>query len=520
MDSMVRATGNRVRADIPSANTTPLMLGIAEAYLADGDSATMRVRYGRVAAFLFLLSASYGLVVALAVGGPTLHDQLAVVALTFVTVPVLVALPWARMPGWATIGPAAWGVLLLSLGGVLAGALLYYACMYAALFTYTGLTQRPGITGRVGVLALIGVGAASLLGRQDTDLLPIVVTVLVGVCVGELISLSAAWQRHTRSELVVLQMALSRLIASESETEAANIVAEVARDLLGADEVITVLSVRPGSTLFVGRGGAGDIAYTEARTDIAAENSGTSRCIYAGQPIFVADAAADPGLRQDLIRKNGVRSTLFIPVPGEGGWMGSLTVWWTTSRRELDIFSQQTLHLLTTQAGQVLERLREVQWLDEAATTDPLTGIGNRRSFDDDLGRLPVGGSVIVLDLDSFKDVNDTHGHGAGDDVLRQFASMIAMCVREGDSVARLGGDEFALFLPTEDSDVAAAAVLDRLAARWPYPLGVTFSAGVARRTSDETVTETLVRADTALYVSKHGQHANRRRRTGTAASA
>lgn len=519
MATKVRASDVRVREDTPSANTTPAMLRFAQSYLADGDSAAMRVRYGRVAAFLFLLAGFYGLIVAPAVGGEYLAEQLVVVSAAFLSVPATLLVPWARVPNWATIVPALWGGVLLTIGGALAGALFYYSCMYAALFAYTGLTQRPGITGRVGVLALIGVGVAAIWGRQDADLIQVIVTVLVSVCVGELFSLSAAWHRHTRSELVLLQMAMTQLVAAESEQEAASIIAEVGRSLLDADEVITVLAVRPGSTLFVGRGGAGDTDFTQARTDVATDDSGTARCIREGRPVFVADAPNDGSLRQELVVKNNVKSAVFIPLPGEGGWMGSLTVWWTSPRTQLDTFAGEALDLLMTQAGQVLERLREVEWLDEAATTDPLTGIGNRRSFDDHLERLPVGGSVIVLDLDFFKQVNDTHGHLAGDDILCKFASLISMCVREGDTVARLGGDEFALFLPTDDSATASAAVLERLRDHWTTPLGVTFSAGVAQRLPAETSNETLVRADTALYENKHGEHSERRRRRSVASA-
>jgi diguanylate cyclase (GGDEF)-like protein len=165
-----------------------------------------------------------------------------------------------------------------------------------------------------------------------------------------------------------------------------------------------------------------------------------------------------------------------------------------------------------------LERIRDR--LEVMATTDPLTGLLNRRRFleacQDELDRTRRYGcplSVIALDLDHFKDVNDHLGHAAGDDVLRTLALVLRDQARQHDVAARLGGEEFAILLP-ETSLGDAIALGERLrrhvgALRLAIAgeaLAVTASFGVADvLPTDLTVEDALARADRALYRAKRG---------------
>ena len=138
--------------------------------------------------------------------------------------------------------------------------------------------------------------------------------------------------------------------------------------------------------------------------------------------------------------------------------------------------------------------------LAESASTDLLTGLPNRRMLDRALGRLSADDTVIMLDLDHFKQVNDNFGHAAGDEVLRVFGRVLRGTVRGRDTVGRLGGDEFLIVLgPPEAADV----LLQRLHAEWlterPFP--VTFSAGITASAGDPD--ETVSLADQALYQAK-----------------
>lgn len=158
--------------------------------------------------------------------------------------------------------------------------------------------------------------------------------------------------------------------------------------------------------------------------------------------------------------------------------------------------------------------------LRELADTDPLTGLPNRRVFDqrlqDELDRARRYDQVItvvLLDLDDFKRVNDSHGHAAGDRVLRQLGSMLRRELRTMDSIARIGGEEFAITLP-ETGGTGARIFVDRVLRRIALhnfgdaaiPIWVTASAGLATFPDDRAADgEAILKiADENLYRAKH----------------
>jgi two-component system, cell cycle response regulator len=167
------------------------------------------------------------------------------------------------------------------------------------------------------------------------------------------------------------------------------------------------------------------------------------------------------------------------------------------------------------------ERLREsVQASMELAVTDGLTGLYNRRYLDnhmaamfDDSVRRGRHLSVLVLDIDKFKPINDTYGHDAGDEVLREFATRIRSQTRGIDVVARYGGEEVVVVIPDTDLDIARL-VAERIRERvedemfaihqMTRQVKVTVSIGVASRLpTDSAASEVLKRADVALYKAK-----------------
>lgn len=150
--------------------------------------------------------------------------------------------------------------------------------------------------------------------------------------------------------------------------------------------------------------------------------------------------------------------------------------------------------------------LEEVELL---ARSDALTGLPNRRALDDHLPRemartLRCGGDLClaIVDIDRFKTYNDTHGHLAGDGVLRDCAIAWDGQLRGGDTIVRFGGEEFLVVLPDCGVD-DATEIVERL--REATPLGQTCSAGLALWRPGETVDDLLGRADAALYRAKDG---------------
>jgi diguanylate cyclase (GGDEF)-like protein len=156
-----------------------------------------------------------------------------------------------------------------------------------------------------------------------------------------------------------------------------------------------------------------------------------------------------------------------------------------------------------------------VKELDQLSREDPLTAVGNRRAWEErvvgEFLRARRSGeplSIIVCDFDHFKLVNDTHGHGVGDAVLRAGAMLLAQRVRETDFVARLGGDEFGIICPST-SLAGAEQLAWTLAERsrstdYAEDVAMTFSLGVAELVPDDASSADLLhRADRALYDAK-----------------
>ncbi|TCS09136.1 GGDEF domain-containing protein [Rhizobium sp. BK418] len=155
----------------------------------------------------------------------------------------------------------------------------------------------------------------------------------------------------------------------------------------------------------------------------------------------------------------------------------------------------------------------------DAAERDPLTGMLNRRGFDRMIEESRgVEGAVIICDIDNFKWVNDTFGHGPGDEVIRAFAEMLQVRLPEGGFAARFGGEEFVIVLPSAPlvagADFAnrvrlAFAAIDRTAIGFDggpigFDGGITASFGVAGAdAADRSLYEQIARADKALYAAK-----------------
>ena len=170
-------------------------------------------------------------------------------------------------------------------------------------------------------------------------------------------------------------------------------------------------------------------------------------------------------------------------------------------------------------ATDVTARMTQQEQTELMASTDPLTGLANVRKFRATLGnmvdtadsRQPV--YVLALDLDGFKSVNDTYGHGAGDEVLKSVASRMKATLRESDWCARIGGDEFFVVCHTAPSRLAVEGLALRLNRKLAEPYGlstghrvrVSASIGIAAAPYDSTDLDKLLHlADTALYDAKN----------------
>ena len=193
-------------------------------------------------------------------------------------------------------------------------------------------------------------------------------------------------------------------------------------------------------------------------------------------------------------------------------WEEESDVSWHELCDRADELLKPAMRLSTEISNAYAELLQQMNQLSTFAElrSDPLTGVSNRRAFDESLTNLLAAHehaetplSVIMLDLDHFKAVNDAQGHLEGDRVLQDLTGLLKAAAREGDVVARFGGEEFVVLLPNTRLD-AAAKRAERLRQRVEDKLPTTVSIGVAASGPAELATSLLARVDTALYTAKN----------------
>jgi diguanylate cyclase (GGDEF)-like protein len=244
------------------------------------------------------------------------------------------------------------------------------------------------------------------------------------------------------------------------------------------------------------------------------------------QPHWVLDTRTEPLCGHVAPVSKSVLPYLCVPLIAQGKMLGLLHV----QRLKMESRSSENagsiesgLELAATVAEEVglaLANLNLRETLQEQSIRDPLTGLHNRRFLEDSLVRelarakrktQPL--SIILLDIDHFKRINDTFGHGAGDMVLRRLGLVLQAYVRESDIACRVGGEEFSLLLPegplqiaTQRAEDIRKAVNELTLKHEEQDLGaVTVSLGVATFPDHGTTADALIRAaDKVLYDAKH----------------
>jgi diguanylate cyclase (GGDEF)-like protein len=430
----------------------------------------------------------------------------------------------ALVPAPAEIGPRIWTATFAAVG---AGSLVA-----AAL-----------------VLAVIALAEGALPGREmlrmfGADLVVSLTNTSIGLAGATLMAQdwSAGWLIIPPAAVLIL--AYRAYLSEHSKHQSLDFLYGVARSLSRAPDVETALvdllertrdsfRVRTAEIILFGSGSdvplrtsldTGGVTHT--MQPLSHELATALRACLCDEHATVVSRASAPAALADYLEMNDIAEAAIAPVPGETRLVGVMLLGerlGTTTD-----FSGSDLRLFETLAGhagmslefdrleQAIRRMRELQGaLERQAYRDPLTDLANRALFmrrvDESLTRRSGSSTVLFLDLDDFKRINDHAGHAAGDAVLMAAADRIRRCVRPTDLAARLGGDEFAVLLEDADerhgTDVAhrILALLSEAVTVNGQPCWVRASIGIASAGTAAGLDgdDLMRRADIAMYRAK-----------------
>jgi diguanylate cyclase (GGDEF)-like protein len=436
----------------------------------------------------------------------------------------LVGLAWVlgrlhARPEWLLLLPVGCDLAIAGLRQAQGGSTSGYSPLAILPVVWVGLVYGRRavalltiVTGAVFALPIALIGAPLY---PDSGWRNAVLWVAVALVVGTAARQVMASQRRQTSLANRRASELDRLVDTQTTIATARFdvqavldtIVEEALALTGADGAVVEL---PEGDEMVYTAGAG-AAARHLGVRLAQAGSMSGLALATRETLRCRDSELDPRVDRVATAAVGARSMIVVPLVHDSQAEGVLKVY----SGVVDAFDDghvRTLELLASMIAAALARAALMQKLSEQAGTDELTGLMNRREWDGRLHqalarsrRSGVPLSVVLLDVDGLKQVNDRDGHAAGDEYLRAVSDAWAGVLRETDALGRLGGDEFAVLLEGAD-ELAARDTLRRL--ERSLAAGHRASAGVATWRAGEDAAALVARADASMYEAKRVAHA------------
>jgi diguanylate cyclase (GGDEF)-like protein/PAS domain S-box-containing protein len=451
------------------------------------DGAHSRQLVGQMAAALFV---ACGLITAVSplLPAPPGMDKLVVVLIGVVAAfagLVVWFLPWDRWPRSRSIGLAPLALTLIAVHNHFGGADPYrYGLFFVVAFVWLGIAHPPRTSLLVAPLLVAAYIAPLFTSGRATAVTLASAVYVVPVCL--LVAETMAWAterlRRAQQEVGRSEARFRSLVQSGTDVIV----------VLDADSVVRYLS--PSSQRVTGYLPE-EIVGSDGRDSVHPDDLPTLRAVIAN---LLARPSTHPTFEVRLRHRDGS--------------------WRTMEAVAANKLDDPAVTGLVINARDVTDRKALEAQLLHQAFRDSLTGLANRALFLDRLEHASVrvhrgaeSLAVLFVDLDDFKLINDSLGHEAGDDLLRQTADRLRECVRTGDTVARLGGDEFTVLLEGIESMDEPLAIAARIGERLAEPVRfgerevvVRASVGIALLTAESVAPlEVLRRADVAMYAAK-----------------
>jgi diguanylate cyclase (GGDEF)-like protein len=425
------------------------------------------------------------------------------------------------------LGPRSWFAALL---GVTVAAVMGQLAITTALLLTQGRVPLTGIAASqmFGMASAVVNTMLGLVVAIVLDASMVAGVLLAGPIIAVFVSYRAYLSEHSKSEGLQFLYGASELLGEAKDAEAGLLaLLDYARTTFAAEIAQVVLRGEPDETIgyctCMGPGNEGFRLEPVAREHVEAvlEIAGASGDAVLYQP---ADGASF-----DTLEGVAVHTMLVATLHDESGTRGAVlvarargAVVESFDKDEMRLFETFVNHLGTTmektRLSASLAQLRALkQELAHQAYHDSLTGLANRLKFRDlvddalaDAAREAGKVAVLFIDLDDFKIVNDTMGHGPGDRLLEEVARRIAHSVGELGTAARLGGDEFAVLLPMLGNDSEARGIADRILVALGDPVSIDgqlviaqASIGIATHVGAADASELMQHADVAMYTAK-----------------